>query len=111
MAYPDQPRAREDWQTYLYGPDILVSAIWQKGKKKHSLYLPEGEKWVDAWNKDQVYQGGQTIEVETPLHKIPIFLKEGSSVELGDLNALYEQSLEITKEKPDLKALEEKADF
>lgn len=111
MAYPDQPQAREDWQTYLYGPDILVSAIWQKGKKKHSLYLPEGEKWVDAWNKDQVYQGGQTIEVETPLHKIPIFLKEGSSVELGDLNALYEQSLEITKEKPDLKALEEKADF
>lgn len=82
--------------------------IW---KEKHSLYLPGGETWVDAWNTDKEYQGGQTIEVETPLHKIPITLKKGSSLELGDLNALYEQSLEITKQKPDLKALEEKTDF
>jgi alpha-glucosidase (family GH31 glycosyl hydrolase) len=111
MIAPEQEKALKDWQTYMYGPDILVSAIWRKGKKKHSLYLPEGEKWVDAWNKDKVYKGGKTIKVETPMYKIPIFIRQGASVELGDLNALYQESLKIAKDQPDMKTLEEQADF
>jgi alpha-glucosidase (family GH31 glycosyl hydrolase) len=111
IAYPEQEKAKKDWQTYLYGPDILISAIWEKGKTKHSLYLPKGEKWVDAWNKDKVYKGGKTIEVDAPMYKIPIFIRQGASVELGDLNALYQESLEIAKEQPDMKTLEKQANF
>ena len=43
LQYPDQQQAWQDWQTYLYGPDILVSAVWQKNTQEHSLYLPAGE--------------------------------------------------------------------
>ncbi len=28
LVYPEQQKAWEDWQTYLLGPDILVSEIW-----------------------------------------------------------------------------------
>jgi alpha-glucosidase (family GH31 glycosyl hydrolase) len=111
MEYPDQEKAYEDWQTFLYGPDILVSAIWQKGKTSHTCYLPEGDRWVDAWNKDQEYKGGQTVTIKTPVHKIPIFIRKGSDVEIGDLNQLYKESLNITKEEPDIKELEKKAEF
>lgn len=107
IQYPGQKEAWKDWQTYMYGPDILVSSIWQKGKNAHKVYLPAGEKWHDAWNPGKVYEGGQTIEVETPLHKIPVFVKEGSSVELGDLQALYEESLKLVENKPNLKVLEQ----
>lgn len=110
LQFPEQQEAWDDWQTFMYGNDILVSAIWEKGKSSHRLYLPKGEKWVDAWSSEkEVYEGGQWIEVETPLHKIPIFIREGSSVNLGDITKLYDESLEIAKVKPDLSALEKQA--
>ncbi len=106
IVYPDQKQAWSNWQTYMYGPDILVSAIWEKGKIKHSLYLPAGEKWVDAWDKEKIYDGGQNITVNTPLHKIPIFIRQGSTIDMGDLNALYDESLKIAGQKPNLEKLQ-----
>jgi alpha-glucosidase (family GH31 glycosyl hydrolase) len=106
LQYHDQPEAWKDWQTFLYGPDILVSAIWKKGITRHTCYLPAGEKWIDAWDKTKVYEGGQTIEVETPMMKIPIFIREGAVVDLGDLNALYIESMVLANNVPDLKELQ-----
>jgi alpha-glucosidase (family GH31 glycosyl hydrolase) len=106
LAYPDQEEAWQDWQTYLFGPDILVSAIWQSGKEKHKLYLPAGEEWKDAWDLGKIYTGGQYIEVDSPTYKIPVFIRKGSKIDLGDLNKLYQESLEIASKKPDLAELE-----
>jgi len=106
LIYPDQPQTWNDWQTYMYGPDILVSAIWEKRKTQHSLYLPGGVKWVDAWDKNKIYDGGQNITVDTPLYKMPIFIRQGSVIDLGDLNALYDESLKIAGQKPDLEKLQ-----
>jgi alpha-glucosidase (family GH31 glycosyl hydrolase) len=47
------------------------------------------------------------MEVETPLHKIPLFIREGSEIDLGDLNTLYEESLKKVTQVPDLSKLEE----
>jgi alpha-D-xyloside xylohydrolase len=106
LAYPEQPEAWKDWQTYLFGPDILVSVIWQKGKDKHTLYLPAGEKWIDAWNKEKIYKGGNYLEVDAPMYKIPVFIRYGSDIDLGDLESLYLESLKIAEKKPDLAELE-----
>jgi alpha-glucosidase (family GH31 glycosyl hydrolase) len=106
LQYPNQPEAWKDWQTYLYGPDILVSAIWEKGTTKHSCYLPAGEKWIDAWDTSKVYEGGITITVETPMEKIPIFIRKGSSINLGDLTSLYVESTVIAGNVPNLKELQ-----
>jgi alpha-D-xyloside xylohydrolase len=106
LVYPDQKEAWINWQTYLLGPDILVSAIWQSGTEKHKLYLPAGEKWIDAWEKDRIYQGGQYIEVAAPKYKIPIFIRKGATIDLGNLNELYQKSLKIASQKPDLAELE-----
>jgi alpha-glucosidase (family GH31 glycosyl hydrolase) len=111
LTYPSEPEAWKDWQTYMYGPDILVSAIWEKGKTQQSLYLPRGasgEKWIDAWDKKKIYEGGKTITVDTPLYKIPIFIRQGGIVDLGNLNKLYKESLKIASKMPDLKKLQKK---
>jgi len=106
LLYPEQQQTWNDWQTYMYGPDILVSAIWEKGKTRHSLYLPAGEKWIDAWDKEKIYDGGQNITIDAPVHKIPIFVRQGSAMNLGDLNALYDESLKIAARKPNLDKLQ-----
>lgn len=109
MAFPDDEQATEEWDQFLYGPDILVSIVWQNDVRQKSVYLPEG-RWEDAWS-GKVYEGPRKITIETPRHKIPIFLRKGSELELGDLNALYNESVKIARDRPDLKKLLRKADF
>ncbi len=106
LVYPELPEAWDNWGTYLLGNDILVTPIWEKDKNSQLVYLPEGELWINAWDTDRVYHGGQTIEVDAPLHKIPLFIREGSDIELGDLNELYEESLQKVAVVPDLSELE-----
>jgi alpha-glucosidase (family GH31 glycosyl hydrolase) len=108
LEYPDQKEAWEDWQTYLFGPDLLVSVVWESGKTDHRVYLPAGTQWIDAWDTTQEYEGGQYITVDAPAYKTPVFFRKGTALELGDLNALYQESLKIAATKPDLAAMESK---
>jgi alpha-glucosidase (family GH31 glycosyl hydrolase) len=113
LVYSEQKQAWEDWQTYLYGPDILVSPIWKKGTEKHILYLPASEEWVDAWDTKRVYKGGQKISIDTPLYKMPIFVRKDAEVlkAFSDIEGLYNESLAIAKKKPNIKELENAAEW
>ena len=111
MENPGEEEAWQDWQTYKLGSDLLVSIIWEKGKTSHRMYLPAGEIWIDAWNTDKEYEGGKFVEVEAPMHKTPVFIRKGSGLKLGDLNKLYQESLEIAQQKFDLNKLEEQEGF
>ncbi len=107
LAYPEQTEAWQDWQTYLYGPDILVSAIWQKGTTEHTIYLPAGERWIDAWT-GQTHDGGQSLTVPAPLYKIPFFVREGSDIRYGTLlEKLWVESLKIARDRPNLAELQQ----
>jgi len=100
------PEAWVNWWTYLYGPDLLVSPIWEKNQREQRVYLPSGSRWRDAWNPGSVLAGGQTITIKTELHQIPIFIREGSKLDLGDLNKEWTESVAIAAKRPDLKALD-----
>ena len=106
LVYPEQKEAWRDWQTFLYGPDILVSPIWRKGVRTHSLYLPGGTDWVDAWNPEKTYPGGQWITVQAALPEIPLFIRKNSNIDLGDLQSLFDESLKIAATRPDLAKLQ-----
>lgn len=106
LVDPKSPDAWRDWQTYQYGPDILISPIWQKGQRSKSVYLPAGAEWRDAWHPDKTYRGGQTIDVAADLYQLPIFTRVGAKVDLGDLNGEYQDAMQIAKTKPDLKMLD-----
>lgn len=107
LDFPDQREAWSDWQTYMFGPDILVSAVWQKGITEQKVWLPAGETWIDAWSPDkEEYPGGSYVTIIVPLHKIPLFIRKGSAITLGNLEELYAESLELASEKPDIELLE-----
>ena len=106
LVDPKASEAWRNWQTYLYGPDILVSPIWEKDKRTQQVYLPAGKQWRDAWNPKKIYKGGQTITVNAELHQLPIFIRVGSTLALGDLNKEYKDAKAIAEKKPDLKKLD-----
>ncbi len=103
---PKAPSAWSNWWTYLYGPDILVSPPWQKNQRTQEVYLPSGSQWRDVWRPEKVYTGGRTITVNTELHQMPIFVRVGSNVELGDLNREWDDAVAAANTRPDLKALD-----
>jgi alpha-D-xyloside xylohydrolase len=106
LADPKASAAWSNWWTYLYGPDLLVSPVWEKDKRIQIVYLPSGTRWRNAWQPDKLYQGGQTIKVKAELHQMPLFIREGCGLDLGDLNKEWHESKEAASKKPDLKALE-----
>jgi alpha-D-xyloside xylohydrolase len=106
LVEPSAPAAWSNWWTYLYGPDILVSPVWQKDQKTQEVYLPSGAKWRDAWHPEKPYDGGQTIKVDAPVHQVPIFIRAGSKIELGDLNLEWREAQAAAAVRPDLKALD-----
>ena len=105
LADPRSKGAWNNWWTFLYGRDIVVSPVWEKGVRKQAVYLPTGSKWRDAWD-GKIYQGGQTINVNVELQQIPIFTRVGAKVDLGDLKKEWKESWDIAQKKPDLTSLE-----
>ena len=106
MLIRRRPQAWSNWWTYLYGPDLLVSPIWEKEKRTQEVYLPSDAQWRDAWNPEKIYAGGRTVTVHAELHQMPLFVRVGSNVELGDLNKEWGESLAIAQKRPDLKTLD-----
>ncbi len=106
LVDPHSQDAWKAWGTYLYGPDLLLSPIWEKGRRSQQVYLPSGADWKDAWHPEKTYRGGQTITVAADLYQLPLFIRVGSRVELGDLAREFQESLAIAPQKPDLGPLD-----
>ncbi len=64
------------YEEFLLGPDLLVAPVLDPETNKKEVYLPEGI-WIELWT-NKTHSGKQTIIVEAPLGKIPLFYKEGT---------------------------------
>lgn len=68
---------------YLCGSSLLVANVLEKGAVKRSVYLPKGAYWRE-WGSWSLHEGGQVIEVDAPLDKIPLFVRSGSIIPLTE---------------------------
>lgn len=78
------PQDEETWRVndeFLFGPDVLVAPVIQKGACERLVYLPEG-MWQHR-SSGKSYRGNQHIIVEAPLAEIPMFMREGAILGLG----------------------------
>ena len=64
-----------------------------------------------AWNTDNEYPGGSYVTVKIKPYQIPLFIRKGSSLKLGDLNELYQESFLIASKKGNLTELEASEDW
>lgn len=72
---------------YLFGPDLLVAPVVEKGVAARQVYLPEGADWTDAYT-GRKYDGGQWILAEAKLHMIPVYYRDGADLNLFDIRSL-----------------------
>lgn len=72
--WPDDPKVKNMWNEYMYGPALLVAPVWEDGKKEREVYLPKGE-WVSLWDRSKKYTGPKTITEPAPLNVIPVYVK------------------------------------
>lgn len=73
--YPKDDNAWKVEDAYMFGPDVLVAPILELGMRKRNVYLPKGNGWKNIWN-GIVYEGGQVVEADASLDKIPVFVRE-----------------------------------
>lgn len=80
--FPADETCYEVEAQFLFGPDILVCPVTTHGQRRLSVYLPAGAQWRDAWD-GQMHAGGQWLEAEAPLARIPVYLKNGASLPIS----------------------------
>ncbi len=68
---------------FLFGRDILVANVLEKGQTEKSIYLPAGCMWYDMNDNFRAYEGGQTITIPVDMSSIPMFLREGAIVPMA----------------------------
>ncbi len=63
---------------FWLGNAFLVAPVYQKGADKRNVNLPDG-LWYNYWD-GTLYRGGERIEVEVSLYRVPVFVKAGSII-------------------------------
>ncbi|WP_326552928.1 TIM-barrel domain-containing protein [Micromonospora sp. NBC_01813] len=82
---PDDPAAWGAELEYRLGTDLLVAPMISPDGQRQ-VYLPAGD-WVDHWT-GEVHTGGRHLRVNTPLHRIPLYVRHGALIattEVGDV--------------------------
>ena len=77
VEFPEVPKSWTVDDAYLFGRDLLVAPVLEAGARAWDVYLPKGASWRDAWTGEE-YTGGQTVTVQAPLERIPLFLRDGA---------------------------------
>lgn len=68
-------------KAFLWGNDILVAPIMQKGQTETEVYFPKNNTWFDFYS-DQTYEGGKTYTVTNVQDHIPTFVRGGAFIPL-----------------------------
>ena len=72
--FPEDKACWDNETQYMFGPEILVAPVMEKGETQKEVYLPTGAVWKNVWT-GETYEGGQTVTVPTPIEQIPLFTK------------------------------------
>lgn len=95
--FQDDPNVYDESFEFLFGRDILVANVLEKGAETKKVYLPTGCKWYD-WNDNfTCYDGGQTIEVPVSMETIPMFIREGAIIPMADNQLMSMERDHMTK--------------
>ncbi|MDA2925763.1 DUF5110 domain-containing protein [Acidobacteria bacterium AH-259-G07] len=81
LHYSDDPRGVLRDDEYLWGRDILVAPVFEKGATSREVYLPEGH-WYDFWTREKL-QGGREVTRDVDLETTPLYVRSGAIIPTG----------------------------
>jgi alpha-glucosidase len=92
LYYPEDPVAVRRGDEYLYGRDILVAPVVEKGATSRTLYLPTGI-WYDFWTKERI-SGGREISRNVDLETIPLYVRAGAVLPMGPVKQYTDEKVD-----------------
>jgi alpha-glucosidase (family GH31 glycosyl hydrolase) len=87
LNYPTEPQTYALDDEYLLGDDLLVAPVLTQGQVVRRLYLPAG-RWSEYWTGRR-HRGPGWIEVDAPLHQIPLLVRREARVNLPSPRQLW----------------------
>lgn len=79
FLWPDEEGARDRWDQWMLGDDLLVAPVWESGARNRTVWIPPGE-WVDFWDRATLVEGPTEIEVDVPLDQLPMWVSPDSEL-------------------------------
>jgi alpha-glucosidase/alpha-D-xyloside xylohydrolase len=81
LHYPEDSRALECSNQYLWGRDILVAPVTEKAATRKRVYLPAGT-WYDFWTGEKI-QGAAEVTRPVDLATLPLYVRAGAILPMG----------------------------
>jgi alpha-glucosidase/alpha-D-xyloside xylohydrolase len=92
LHHADDPAAVGRGDQFLWGRDLLVSPVVEKGATSRRLYLPRGT-WFDFWTEERL-AGGREIDRSVDLETMPLHVRAGTVLPLGPVRQYVEQQVD-----------------
>ena len=92
LHYPKDPVAAAKGDQYLWGRDILVAPVVEKGATSRKLYLPTGV-WYDFWTNERT-TGGREITRPVDLATMPLYVQAGAIIPLGPIKQYVDEPVD-----------------
>ncbi|MDE5728265.1 MAG: DUF5110 domain-containing protein, partial [Duncaniella sp.] len=81
MDFAGDKAVRNLQDQYMFGPAFLVAPVCRYGARERDVYFPGG-LWYDFYTGKAV-EGGQTLAVEAPYERMPLYVRGGSIIPVG----------------------------
>jgi alpha-glucosidase (family GH31 glycosyl hydrolase) len=81
LHFPDDAQAVACGDEYLWGKNLLVAPVVEKGATTRKVYLPRGG-WYDFWTGERM-EGGREISRAVDLETVPLYVRAGSILPMG----------------------------
>jgi alpha-glucosidase/alpha-D-xyloside xylohydrolase len=89
LQYPHDTTAVNCNTEYLWGKNMLIAPVTEKGASVKKIYLPEGS-WYDFWSNRR-YEGNQHIIRFVDLSTMPIFITAGTILPLDPIRQYMDE--------------------
>ena len=67
---------------WMFGPALMACPVGYYKARNRSVYFPEQCGWYDLYTGEHI-NGGQTLVVDAPYERIPVYVREGSIIPFG----------------------------
>jgi alpha-glucosidase len=91
LHYPRAAEAVTLGHEYLWGRDLLVAPVLEKGAATRRVYLPAGG-WHDWWTGERI-SGGRWIDRPVDLATLPLYARAGAIVPLDPVRQYTGQAV------------------
>lgn len=92
LHYPNDATAVARGDEFLWGNDILVAPVVEKGATSRRVYLPSGT-WYDYWTEERVV-GGREIDRAVDLATTPVYVRAGAVLPVGPVKQYADEPSE-----------------